>query len=282
MPSPTLPLETAAADTRQPSAEAIRFENVSLAYDDKRVLDSLSFRLPHGETKAIFGVAGSGKSTLLKLALGLIKPDSGRIYVLGEDVTQMSENDLFKLRAQIGMVFQESALFDSFTVRENVAFRLMEEGNVSEDEIERRVREALSFVELEHTVDMFPAELSGGMRRRVAIARAIITQPEILLYDSPTGGLDPVTSTTIVELIVKQRDVYKTSSLLVTHRLQDAFIMATHAFDRKANKMVPLASGTRCEVPMAFLILREGKVIFDGDLDELAKCKDEYIREYIS
>jgi phospholipid/cholesterol/gamma-HCH transport system ATP-binding protein len=282
MPSPTLPLETAAADTRQPSAEAIRFENVSLAYDDRRVLDSISFRLPHGETKAIFGVAGSGKSTLLKLALGLIKPDSGRIYVLGEEVTQMSENDLFKLRAQIGIVFQESALFDSFTVRENVAFRLMEEGNVSEDEIERRVREALSFVELEHTVDMFPAELSGGMRRRVAIARAIITQPEILLYDSPTGGLDPVTSTTIVELIVKQRDVYKTSSLLVTHRLQDAFIMATHAFDRKANKMVPLASGTRCEVPMAFLILREGKVIFDGDLDELAKCKDEYIREYIS
>ncbi|HYK48247.1 MAG TPA: ATP-binding cassette domain-containing protein [Terriglobales bacterium] len=282
MSSPTLPLETAAADTRQPSAEAIRFENVSLAYDDKRVLDSISFRLPHGETKAIFGVAGSGKSTLLKLALGLIKPDSGRIYVLGEDVTQMSENDLFKLRAQIGMVFQESALFDSFTVRENVAFRLMEEGNVTEDEIERRVREALSFVELEHTVNMFPAELSGGMRRRVAIARAIITQPEILLYDSPTGGLDPVTSTTIVELIVKQRDVYKTSSLLVTHRLQDAFIMATHAFDRKANKMVPLASGTRCEVPMAFLILREGKVIFDGDLDELAKCKDEYIREYIS
>jgi phospholipid/cholesterol/gamma-HCH transport system ATP-binding protein len=282
MPSPTLPLETAAADTRQPSAEAIRFENVSLAYDDRRVLDSISFRLPHGETKAIFGVAGSGKSTLLKLALGLIKPDSGRIYVLGEEVTQMSENDLFKLRAQIGMVFQESALFDSFTVRENVAFRLMEEGNVSEDEIERRVREALSFVELAHTVDMFPAELSGGMRRRVAIARAIITQPEILLYDSPTGGLDPVTSTTIVELIVKQRDVYKTSSLLVTHRLQDAFIMATHAFDRKANKMVPLASGTRCEVPMAFLILREGKVIFDGDLDELAKCKDEYIREYIS
>jgi phospholipid/cholesterol/gamma-HCH transport system ATP-binding protein len=282
MPSPTLPLETAAADTRQPSAEAIRFENVSLAYDDRRVLDSISFRLPHGETKAIFGVAGSGKSTLLKLALGLIKPDSGRIYVLGEEVTQMSENDLFKLRAQIGMVFQESALFDSFTVRENVAFRLMEEGNVSEDEIERRVREALSFVELEHTVNMFPAELSGGMRRRVAIARAIITQPEILLYDSPTGGLDPVTSTTIVELIVKQRDVYKTSSLLVTHRLQDAFIMATHAFDRKANKMVPLASGTRCEVPMAFLILREWKVIFDGDLDELAKCKDEYIREYIS
>jgi phospholipid/cholesterol/gamma-HCH transport system ATP-binding protein len=282
MPAPTLPLETPAAGTRQPSSEAIRFEDVSLAFDDKCVLDCVSFRLAHGETKALFGVAGSGKSTLLKLALGLIKPDSGRIFVLGEEVTQMSENDLFKLRGRIGMVFQESALFDSFTVRENVAFRLIEEGSVPEDEIERRVREALSFVELERTVDMFPSELSGGMRRRVAIARAIITQPEVILYDSPTGGLDPVTSTTIVELIVKQRDVYKTSSLLVTHRLQDAFIMATHYFDRKANQMLPLASGTRSEVPMAFLILREGKVIFDGDLDELAKSKDEYIREYIS
>jgi phospholipid/cholesterol/gamma-HCH transport system ATP-binding protein len=282
MPAPTLPLETPAASTRQPSAEAIRFEDVSLAFDDKRVLDGVSFRLAHGETKALFGVAGSGKSTLLKLALGLMKPDSGRIYVLGEEVSQMSEKDLFSLRGRIGMVFQESALFDSFTVRENVAFRLIEEGRVPEDEIERQVREALSFVELERTVNMFPSELSGGMRRRVAIARAIITQPEVILYDSPTGGLDPVTSTTIVELIVKQRDVYKTSSLLVTHRLQDAFIMATHYFDRKANQMLPLASGTRSEVPMAFLILREGKVIFDGDLDELAKSKDEYIREYIS
>ena len=282
MPAPTLPLETPAADRRQPSAEAIRFEDVSLAFDDRQVLDRISFRLAHGETKALFGVAGSGKSTILKLALGLIKPDSGRIYVLGEEVTQMSEKDLFTLRGQIGMVFQESALFDSFTVRENVAFRLIEEGDVPEDEIERRVREALSFVELERTIDMFPAELSGGMRRRVAIARAIITQPEIILYDSPTGGLDPVTSTTIVELIVKQRDVYKTSSLLVTHRLQDAFIMASHYFDRKANQMLPLASGTRGEVPITFLILREGEVIFDGDLDELAKSKDEYIREYIS
>jgi phospholipid/cholesterol/gamma-HCH transport system ATP-binding protein len=282
MPAPTLPLEMPAANSQQPSAEAIRFEDVSLAFDDKQVLDCTSFQLAHGETKALFGVAGSGKSTILKLALGLMKPDSGRIYVLGEEITQMSEKNLFKLRSRIGMVFQESALFDSFTVRENVAFRLIEDGDVSEDEIERRVREALSFVELERTVDMFPSELSGGMRRRVAIARAIITQPEIILYDSPTGGLDPVTSTTIVELIVKQRDVYKTSSLLVTHRLQDAFIMATHSFDRKANKMVPLPEGARCEVPITFLILREGKVIFDGDLDELAKSKDEYIREYIS
>jgi phospholipid/cholesterol/gamma-HCH transport system ATP-binding protein len=282
MSAPTLPLETPAVAAKQKGSEAIRFENVTLAFDDKVVLDNISFRLPHGETKAIFGVAGSGKSTILKLAMGLMKPDSGHIYVLNEEVTQMSENALFGLRRQIGMVFQESALFDSRTVRENVAFRLIEEGDVSAEEIERRVREALSFVELERTVDMFPSELSGGMRRRVAIARAIVTQPEILLYDSPTGGLDPVTSTTIVELIVKQRDVYKTSSLMVTHRLQDAFIMATHYFDRQANKMLPLPKGVHCEVPMAFLILRDGKVIFDGDLDELAKSKDEYIREYVS
>jgi phospholipid/cholesterol/gamma-HCH transport system ATP-binding protein len=282
MSAPTLPLATPAIAARQPGREAIRFENVTLAFDDKVVLDDISFRLPHGETKAIFGVAGSGKSTILKLALGLMKPDSGRIFVLGEEVTQMSEEDLFALRGRIGMVFQESALFDSRTVRENVAFRLMEESSVPPDEIEHRVREALSFVELERTVDLFPSELSGGMRRRVAIARAIITQPEILLYDSPTGGLDPVTSTTIVELIVKQRDVYKTSSLMVTHRLQDAFIMATHYFDRQANRMLPLAKGAHCEVPMAFLILRDGNVIFDGDLNELSRTRDEYIREYIA
>ncbi len=264
------------------AGKVIVFENVSIAFEDKPVLDGISFCLPKGETKAIFGVAGSGKSTILKLALGLLKPDSGHIYVLGEDVTQMSEDALFEIRRKVGIVFQESALFDSLTVRENVAFRLLEEGDIPDDEVEKRVREALSFVELENTVDKFPAELSGGMRRRVAIARAIITQPEVLLYDSPTGGLDPVTSTTIVQLIVKQRDVYKTSSLLVTHRLQDAFIMATHYFDRKANEMRPLPPGTRSEVPMAFLILRDGKVIFDGDAHELTQSKDEYIREYIS
>jgi phospholipid/cholesterol/gamma-HCH transport system ATP-binding protein len=266
----------------QAAGKVIVFENVSIAFEDKPVLNGISFCLPKGETKAIFGVAGSGKSTILKLALGLLKPDSGHIYVLGEDVTQMSEDALFEIRRKVGIVFQESALFDSLTVRENVAFRLLEEGDISDDEVEKRVREALSFVELENTVDKFPAELSGGMRRRVAIARAIITQPEVLLYDSPTGGLDPVTSTTIIQLIVKQRDVYKTSSLLVTHRLQDAFIMATHYFDRKANEMRPLPPGTRSEVPMAFLILRDGKVIFDGDAHELAHSKDEYIREYIS
>ncbi|HEY8670576.1 MAG TPA: ATP-binding cassette domain-containing protein [Terriglobales bacterium] len=282
MATPTLPIESTTRIDQSPAGDAVVFENVELVFEKKVVLDGISFRLARGETKAIFGVAGSGKSTLLKLALGLLKPDAGRIWVLGEDITQMSEDQLFDLRRRVGIVFQESALFDSLTVRENVAFRLLEEGKVSGEEIEDRVREALGFVELEHTVDLFPSELSGGMRRRVAIARTIITHPEVLLYDSPTGGLDPVTSNTIIELVVKQRDVYKTSSLLVTHRLQDAFTMGTHYFDRKENKMKPLPPDVRRTVPMCFLILRDGQIIFDGNLQSLRDTKDEYIREYIS
>src|SRR5215467_11729165 len=223
MPSPIPPF----ADTVH---KTIIFENVSIGFEDISVLDGISFELKRGETKIILGVAGSGKSTILKLALGLIKPDSGHIYVLGRDVTQMKEEELADLRSQVGIVFQESALFDSLTVRENVAFRLMEE-KLPDNEVDRRVREVLSFVELEDAIDKLPSELSGGMRRRVGIARAIITHPEVLLYDSPTGGLDPITSTTIIELIMKQRDVYKTSALLVSHRLQDGFVLASHYYD---------------------------------------------------
>ena len=281
MSTPPTLVEPSEAIRPQPVQEAVVFREVKIAFEEKQVLNDISFRLPYGQTKAIFGVAGSGKSTILKLAIGLMRPDGGHIYTLGEDVTQMKEEALFELRRRVGIVFQESALFDSLTVRENVGFSLYEEG-APESEIEQRVREVLRFVELEHTLDLFPAELSGGMRRRVAIARAIITRPEVLLYDSPTGGLDPVTSTTIVELIIKQRDLYKTSSLLVTHRLQDAFIMATHYFDRQHNRMKPLPPGQGCEVPLSFLILRDGKVIFDGDAEELTHTRDEYIREYIS
>src|SRR3954451_18537762 len=229
-----------------PSA-AVIFEDVHLSFDEKDVLRGVSFQLAFGETKALFGVAGAGKSTILKLTLGLMQPDSGRIIVFGDDITQMTEQDLFPLRSRLGMVFQESALFDSLTVRENVAYRLMEERGIYDDEIDRRVREALRFVELEHTLELFPSELSGGMRRRVAIARAIVTQPEVLLYDSPTGGLDPITSTRIIELIMKQRDVYKTSALMVTHRLQDGFIMASHHFDPQSNSMQENAPGQKLD-----------------------------------
>ncbi len=282
MPSPPAVAEQPTKPSQGPASIALEFENVSIAFEERQVLDGISFQLRLGETMAIFGVAGSGKSTILKLALGLLNPDSGRIRLLGEEITAMSEAQLFVLRQRVGIVFQESALFDSLTVRENVAFRLLEEANLPENEIEDRVREALSFVELEHTVDMYPSELSGGMRRRVGIARTIITHPEVLLYDSPTGGLDPVTSNTIIELVVKQRDVYKTSSLLVTHRLQDAFTMGTHYFDRTENKMKPLPPHSRATVPMFFLILRDGHIIFDGDLESLRETRDEYIREYIA
>ena len=282
MSAPTLPINCPADVAQTPSGSAIVFEDVHLSFGDNQVLRGVSFQLPLGETKALFGVAGSGKSTILKLSLGLMQPDAGRITVLGNDVTALREQDLFPMRERLGMVFQESALFDSLTVRENVAYRLTEEHGIYDDEIDGRVRESLRFVELEHTLDLFPSELSGGMRRRVAIARAIITQPELLLYDSPTGGLDPVTSNTIIELIMKQRDVYKTSSLLVSHRLQDAFTMATHEFDKKTNQVRVLPRGQYCDVPMSFLILRDGKVTFDGDIRQLAHTKDEYIREYIS
>jgi phospholipid/cholesterol/gamma-HCH transport system ATP-binding protein len=282
MAAPPIVAEQPTQPSQEPSAIALEFQDVSISFEDRKILDGISFRLRHGETKAIFGVAGSGKSTILKLALGLMKPDSGRIQLLGEEVTEMTENQLFVLRQRVGIVFQESALFDSLTVRENVAFRLFEEAKLPEEEIEERVREALSFVELENKVDLYPSELSGGMRRRVGIARTIITHPEVVLYDSPTGGLDPVTSNTIIELVVKQRDVYKTSSLLVTHRLQDAFTMGTHYFDKAENKMKPLPPHSRATVPMFILILRDGRVIFDGDLKSLRETRDEYIREYIS
>lgn len=260
---------------------AVAFENVSLRFDEQVVLDGVSFELEHGATKVLLGAAGSGKTTILKLTLGLLRPDTGRIFVLGQEVTAMRETALFELRRRIGMVFQESALFDSQTVEGNVAFRLLEE-KVPEDEIHRRVLEALRFVELEHTSELLPAELSGGMRRRVAIARAIISNPEVLLYDSPTAGLDPVTSTTIVELLVKQRDVYKSSALLVTHRLQDAFIMATHYFDRDKNKMVLVPPGWDWDSKTSFLVLKDGKKVFEGGAAEIVNSDDSYIREYLT
>jgi phospholipid/cholesterol/gamma-HCH transport system ATP-binding protein len=275
------PVEQSEALPPRPDGCVLSFDHVSIAFEQP-VLDGISFKLNRGETKILLGAAGTGKTLTLKLALGLLKPDSGRITVLDDEITAMREQDLYEVRRNIGMVFQESALFDSLTVEENVAYRLIEETGRVTEEIHQRVLEVLRFVELEQTWPLSPAELSGGMRRRVAIARAIITQPEVLLYDSPTGGLDPVTSNTIIELVVKQRDVYKTSSLLVTHRLQDAFTMASHYFDREQNKMVPVPPGKTLDVHTGFLILRDGHIIFEGTAPELLRSRDQYIREYLS
>lgn len=275
------PIEQPQPSPVQSVDPVVRFQDVSIGFEQP-VLHSVSFQLAKGETKVLLGESGTGKTLILKLALGLIKPDAGCITVLGEKVSAMREQDMYQFRRRIGMVFQESALFDSLTVEENVAYRLIEETGEITDEIHERVLEVLEFVELASTYSLSPAELSGGMRRRVAIARAIVTQPEVLLYDSPTGGLDPVTSNTIIELVVKQRDVYKTGSLLVTHRLQDAFTMASHYFERSLNKMVPLPEGSVRNVHTTFVILRDQKIIFEGTASELLRCHDPYIREYLS
>ena len=256
------------------------FNDVSITFDVKPVLENISFTVRHGETRIILGPAGGGKSVLMKLANGLIKPDSGTIRVFGEDVTAMRERDLFKLRGRIGMVFQESALFDSLSVADNVAFRLHEE-RVPEDEIHARVVEALQFVELEQAIEKFPSELSGGMRRRVSIARAIISSPDLILYDSPTGGLDPITSTTIIELVVKQRDVSHTTSLLITHRLQDAFALARNRFNAETGRM-ELIPNNGIDDSTKFLVLNEGKVVFDGTTEALVHSDDPWLKEYIS
>lgn len=256
------------------------FEDVSIRFDGPPVLENVSFQVHPGETRILLGPAGVGKSVLLKLANGLLRPNGGRIFLFGEEITAMGEEQLLKLRTRTGMVFQEGALFDSLTVRDNVGYQLMEK-HKPVDEIDQRVREALRFVELEHTFDMLPASLSGGMRRRVAIARAIIDQPKLLLYDSPTGGLDPVTSTTIDELIVKERDVYGTPSLLVTHRLQDAFTMATHRYDEAQAKMIPLPDG-QTNALTTFLVLHQGRVVFDGGTAELVASEDPFIKEFLA
>jgi phospholipid/cholesterol/gamma-HCH transport system ATP-binding protein len=264
----------------QNQTEVVRFQDVSIKFDIKPVLSDISFRVARGETRIILGPAGGGKSVLMKLANGLLRPDSGSIQIFGEEITTMPERDLFKLRARIGMVFQESALFDSLSVEDNVAFRLHEE-HVPEEEAHVRVVEALKFVELEQAIQKFPSELSGGMRRRVSIARAIISRPDLILYDSPTGGLDPITSTTIIELVMKQRDVSHTTSLMITHRIQDAFTLAMNRFDPETGKMQPIPNGGVDE-STKFLVLNEGKVVFDGTTHELVSSDDPWLRAYLS
>jgi len=257
----------------------VSLHGVSVAFDGPPVLEDISFSVAPAETRILLGPAGVGKSVLLKLIIGLLPPKEGSILLFGEDISRLPEEHLFPLRARAGMVFQESALFDSLTVRDNVAYQLIQE-RVPDGEIDSRVREALSFVGLEETFSMYPASLSGGMKRRVAIARALIHDPELILYDSPTGGLDPVTSTTIIELIVKQRDVHATPALLVTHRLQDAFTLCNHRFDVEQNCMVPLPA-EETNPNTTFLMLDEGRLILDGSLDELLHSDNKFVREFL-
>jgi phospholipid/cholesterol/gamma-HCH transport system ATP-binding protein len=271
---------TAPQASVMPEEPVVVFEDVSIGFEQKPVLEDISFQIQRGETRILLGPAGVGKSVLLKLVNGLLRPDAGRVFVFGKEISAMQEQELFELRGAIGTVFQEGALFDSLTVRDNVGYRLLEE-HLPDEEITRRVTEALRFVELEQTLDKFPSELSGGMRRRVAIARAIVTNPKLILYDSPTGGLDPITSTTIIELVMKQRDVSHTSSIVVTHRLQDAFILATHRFNREENHMVALPPH-ETDPNTSFLMLHDRHLVFDGTTAELVHSEDPFIREYIS
>jgi phospholipid/cholesterol/gamma-HCH transport system ATP-binding protein len=263
-------------------------ERVTLRFEDKVALRDISFTLERGETKVVLGAAGSGKSVLLKLTMGLLRPDEGRITVLGEEISQQTEEHLFELRRRIGMVFQEGALFDSLTVAENVGYVFERMPEVAAEEAERRVREALRFVELEETYDLFPSELSGGMRRRVAIARAVVGQPELMLYDSPTAGLDPITATRIMTLLVRQRDTRQVSSLLVTHRVQDAVLMARSYYDPRRERLAPVgenggdsaAAGRLAHT--RFLVLREGETAFHGSLEELASQRDAYLQKFLT
>lgn len=263
----------------QAARPVVELRDVSLDFDGPPVLQDISFSVAPGETRVLLGPAGVGKSVLLKLVIGLLRPRKGTIHLFGEEISGLPEEKLFPLRVRAGMVFQESALFDSLTVRDNVAYQLIQE-QAPDDQIDSLVHESLRFVGLEETFNMYPVSLSGGMKRRVAIARALIHDPELILYDSPTGGLDPVTSTTIIELIVKQRDMRATPSLLVTHRLQDAFTLCNHRFDAEKGHMVPLPEG-ETNANTTFLMLDEGRLILDGSLHDLLHTDNKFVREFL-
>ncbi len=263
---------------------AIEFESVRIGFDEGDVLRDVSFRVMPGETLILLGETGTGKTLSLKLAAGLLKPNSGSVRVLGKELGAMHERELLSFRREIGFVFQEGALFDSMTVADNVAYRLLED-KTNPDEIEPRVREVLRFVELEHTTELVPSELSGGMRRRVSIARALITRPPIVLYDSPTAGLDPVTSQTIITLILRLRDIFGVTALLATHRLQDGFALANFHFDKSANRVVHNSQAGAAQLSDAaatrFLVLRDGGIYFEGSPKELAASGDLYLKKFL-
>jgi len=267
-----------------PGGPIIVLDQVSLAFDEKVILREISFTLKTGHTKIFLGASGAGKSTILRLILGLLKPDGGRIFVNGERVDDMSEDDLMRVRGDLGMVFQEGALFDSLTVRENVGYKLFEETDIPLEEVDRRVKEVLGFVGLAEFIDRMPSELSGGQRRRVAIARAMTAKPRILLYDEPTTGLDPITSLTIDEEIIKLRDLESVSSIVVTHQLRDAFFVAEHTAVRANGQLEFEKADPQKADEAEFIMLRDGAIAFEGNASELraAAAKDQYLHAFLS
>jgi len=272
----------------------LRFEDVSLHFDATVALDRVSFQMHPGQTFVVFGAAGSGKTMLLKVAVGLVRPDSGRVTLFGQEITHLREQDLFDMRARVGILFQEGGLFDSLTVAENVAYpltnhRILQQaiaaggpnGNGARS-VDDRVRESLRFVELEQTLDKFPNELSGGMRRRVGIARAVVSEPALLLYDSPTAGLDPITANTIVALILKERDLRNTATIMVTHRYQDGHLMANFRYNPNSGQVERAGGGGDVsQVSTKFLVMNEGRLVFEGTEPELQASQDPYVRKFL-
>jgi phospholipid/cholesterol/gamma-HCH transport system ATP-binding protein len=273
------------SDGRRTDADVLlRFANVTVAYDEVKALDNVSFEMRPAQTKVVLGAAGSGKTTLLKAAIGLVRPDSGRVFLFGQDISRMKEHELFNLRAKVGVLFQEGGLFDSLTIADNVGYPLVNQPaiHVPPDQVLPKVENSLALVELEHTLDKYPAELSGGMRRRVGIARATVTDPPLVLYDSPTAGLDPITANTIMALIAKERDLSHAANLIVTHRYQDGQIMANFRYNRESGKLVAVSrNGSGRDTGTQFMVLNEGRLVFEGTQAELEASKDEYVSKFV-
>lgn len=269
--------------TTSPGGSVLRFENVTVSFDEVPVLRDISFDTMASESRVILGAAGSGKTILLKTAMGLIKPTSGKVFAFGKDLTTLRERELFEIRSRVGMLFQESALFDSLTIEENVAYPLLNQSSlrVPRSQVHPKVVEALEFVELGGTLQKFPSELSGGMRRRAAIARAVVTAPPLILYDSPTAGLDPITAHTIVALLIKERDQSHTTTLVVTHRYQDGNLIANFRYNSKRGELEPAADAAGRRYKTTFMVLREGRLVFEGNQDQLEASPDEYISKFV-
>jgi phospholipid/cholesterol/gamma-HCH transport system ATP-binding protein len=277
------PAPAAGRPSTEADAPVVVFDHVSLAFDEKVILKDVSFTLRSGRTKIILGASGAGKSISLKILLGLLKADAGAVWVNGQRIDQLAEHEMMAARADVGMVFQEGALFDSLTVRENVGYRLYEETRMPLEEVDRRVQEVLGWVGLAEFIDRMPSELSGGQRRRVAIARAMTSKPKILLYDEATTGLDPITATTVDDEIIKLRDLEKVSSIVVTHQLRDAFYVATNQAIRESSGDVRIGTADpQKEQETEFLMLRDGLIVFEGDAKALRSSDDDYLKKFLS